>query len=48
VIAEYHFLDANGSALLEKLTRMLPDVAAIVLSESGFHAVANDVSHVKV
>jgi DNA-binding NarL/FixJ family response regulator len=48
VIAEYHFPDANGSALLEKLTRMLPDVAAIVLSEYAFQAVVDDVLHVKV
>jgi DNA-binding NtrC family response regulator len=48
VIAEYHLPDANGLALLEKLTRMLPDVAAILLSEYDFQVVAKDLSHVKV
>jgi YesN/AraC family two-component response regulator len=48
VIAEYHLPDANGLALLEKLTRMLPDVAAILLSEYDFQAVAKDLFHVKV
>jgi YesN/AraC family two-component response regulator len=48
VIAEYHLPDANGLTLIEKLTRMLPDVAAIVLSEYDFHVVAHDVLHIKV
>jgi two-component system response regulator YesN len=47
VIAEYHLPDANGLALLEKLTRMLPDVAAILLSEYDYHAVAKDLLHVE-
>ncbi len=48
VITEYHLPDANGLALLEKLTRMLPDVAAILLSEYDYQAVAKDVIHVEV
>jgi DNA-binding NtrC family response regulator len=48
VIAEYLLPDANGLTLIEKLTRMLPDVAAILLSEYDFHTVANDVLHTNV
>ncbi len=48
VIAEYHLPDANGLALLEKLTRMLPGVATILLSEYDYQAVAKDVLHVRV
>ena len=48
VIAEYHLPDANGLALLEKLTRMLPDVATILLSQYDCQAVAKDLLHVKV
>jgi CheY-like chemotaxis protein len=48
VIAEYHLSDANGLALLEKLTRMLPDVAAILVSEYDFETVAKDMPHVEV
>lgn len=48
VITEYHLPDANGLALLEKLTRMLPDIATILLSQYDFQAVAKDLFHVKV
>ena len=48
VITEYHPSDANGLALLKMLTRMLPDVAAILLSEYDFQTVAKAVFHVKV
>jgi DNA-binding NtrC family response regulator len=48
VITEYHLPDANGSALLEKLTRMLPDVAAILVSEYDFQTVAKDMLHAEV
>ena len=48
VIMEYHPSDANGLALLEMFTRMLPDVAAILLSEYDFQTVAKEVFHVKV
>ena len=42
VITEYHLPDANGVALLEKLMRIIPDVAAILLSEYDFQAVAKN------
>ena len=48
VITEYHLPDANGLALLEKLTRMLPEFAAILLSEYDYQAVAKDEIHVDV
>jgi two-component system C4-dicarboxylate transport response regulator DctD len=48
VIAEYHLPDANGVALLEKLKRIVPHVAAILLSEYDFQAVAKDMAHVTV
>jgi DNA-binding NtrC family response regulator len=48
VIAEYHLPDANGVVLLEKLTRMLPDVAVILLSEYDFQVIAKDLAHVTV
>ena len=48
VIAEYHLPDANGAALLEKLTRIVPNVAAILLSEYDFQAIAEDVLHANV
>ncbi len=48
VISEYHLPDANGLALLEKLTLMLPDVVAILLSEYDYQAVAKHVLHVEV
>ena len=48
VIAEYHLPDANGVALLEKLKRIVPDVAAILLSEYDFEAVAKDLDLVVV
>ena len=48
VIAEYHLPDANGVALLEKLTRIVPNAAAILLSEYDFQAIAKDVLHVNV
>ena len=47
VIAEYHLPDANGLALIEKLTLMLPDVATILLSEYDYQAVAKDLLHVE-
>jgi two-component system, NtrC family, C4-dicarboxylate transport response regulator DctD len=46
VIAEYHLPDANGAALLEKLMRIVPDVAVILLSKYDFQAVAKDLAHV--
>ena len=46
VIAEYHLPDANGAALLEKLMRIVPDVAMILLSEYDFQTVAKDHAHV--
>jgi DNA-binding NtrC family response regulator len=48
VIVEYHLPDANGVALLEKLMRILPDLAVILLSEYDFQAVAKDLAHVAV
>jgi DNA-binding NtrC family response regulator len=48
VISEYHLPDANGLALLEKLTLMHPDVAAILLSEYDYQALAKDVLRVEV
>jgi DNA-binding NarL/FixJ family response regulator len=48
IITEYHLPDANGAALLEKLTRIIPDVAAILLSEYDFQAVAKDLVQVTV
>ena len=48
VIAEYHLPDANGLTLIEKLTRMLPDVATILLSEYEYETVAKDLLHVEV
>jgi DNA-binding NtrC family response regulator len=48
VIAEYLLPDANGLALIEELTLMLPDVAVILLSEYDYQAVAKDVIHVEV
>jgi DNA-binding NtrC family response regulator len=48
VNTEYHHSDANGLALLEMLTRMLPDAAAILLSEYDFQTVAKEVFHVKI
>jgi len=48
VITEYHLPDANGVVLLEKLMRIVPDVAAILLSEYDFQAVAKDLNPVVV
>ena len=48
VIAEYHLPDANGVALLEKLKRIVPDVAAILLSEYDFEAVTKDLDQAEV
>jgi DNA-binding NtrC family response regulator len=48
VTTEYHLSHANGLALLEMLTRMLPDVAAILLSECDSQTVAKQMFHVKV
>ena len=47
-IAEYHLPDANGLALLDKLTRIAPSVVGILLSEYDFQAVAGDLGHVAV
>lgn len=47
VLAERIDPDANGSALLEKLTRMLPDDAAILVSEYDFQALAKVMLHVE-
>ena len=48
VIAEYHLPDANGLGLLEKLTRIAPNLAGILLSEYDFQVVAKDFVHVTV
>jgi DNA-binding NarL/FixJ family response regulator len=48
VITKYHLSDANGLALLEMLTWMLPDVATILLSEYDFQTVSKEVFHVRV
>jgi two-component system, NtrC family, C4-dicarboxylate transport response regulator DctD len=48
VIAEYLLPDANGAGLLEKLVRIVPDVAVILLSEYDFQAVSKDLAHVAV
>jgi DNA-binding NtrC family response regulator len=48
VIAEYHLPDANGVSLLDKLKRIVPEVAAILLSEYDFDAVSKDLVHVAV
>jgi DNA-binding response OmpR family regulator len=48
VIAEYRLPDANGVVLLEKLIRMHPDVAVILLSEYDFQDIAKGLAHVTV
>jgi DNA-binding NtrC family response regulator len=48
VIAEYLLPDANGAGFLEKLVRIVPDVAVILLSEYDFQAVSRDLAHVAV
>jgi DNA-binding NtrC family response regulator len=48
VIVEYHLPDANGSTLLEKLKRVLPDVTAIMISEFDLQAVVDDLYRVNV
>jgi DNA-binding response OmpR family regulator len=48
VIAEYHLPDANGSSLLKRLKRMVPEAAAILLSEYDFDVVSKDLVHVAV
>jgi len=48
VIAEYHLPDANGVSLLEKLKRIVPEVAAILISEYDFEVVAKDLVDVAV
>ena len=48
VIVEYHLPDANGLVLLEKLTRIVPNVAGILLSEYDFQAVVKDLVGVAV
>lgn len=48
VILEYHLPDSNGASLLEKLMRIAPKTAAIVLSEFDFQAVANELGRVRI
>ncbi len=48
VIAEYHLPDANGLGLLEKLMRIAPNLAGILLSEYDFQAIAKDLVRVPV
>lgn len=42
VILEFHLPDANGGTLLEKLKRIHPNVASIVISEFDFSAVSQE------
>lgn len=42
VLAEYHLPDANGASLLERLVTITPEMAAIMISEFDFQAVAGD------
>lgn len=48
VIAEYHLPDANGSILLDKLKRIVPDTATIVISSYDFEVIAEDLVRVGV
>lgn len=48
VIVEYHLPDANGARLLEKLMHMLPNAAAIIVSEYDFQVVAADLVRVDI
>lgn len=48
VIVEYHLPDANGAVFLEKLMRIVPDVAAIMISEYDFPVVAPELARVNV
>jgi len=48
VMVEYRLPDANGVSLLEKLKRIIPDAAAILISEYDYEAVAKDLVHVAV
>lgn len=42
VIAEYRLPDANGSSLLQKLKRIIPEAAMILISEYDYQTVAQD------
>lgn len=48
VIVEYHLPDANGIGLLKKLKRIVPDLAAIMVSEFDFQTVADDLAQANV
>jgi DNA-binding NtrC family response regulator len=48
IILEYHLPDANAGTLLEKLKRIHPDMASIVISEFDFPAVSRDLLKVEV
>ncbi|MFP5212866.1 MAG: response regulator [Acidobacteriota bacterium] len=45
VLVEYHLPDSNGTSLLEKLKRIVPHVAAVMISEYDFQSVANDIGN---
>jgi DNA-binding NtrC family response regulator len=42
LIAEYHLPDANGSLLLDCLTRIVPHAATVLISEYDYQWVADD------
>ncbi len=48
VVLEYHLPDANGCSLVKKLNLVDPQIAAIVLSEFNFQAVAGDLDRVEI
>ncbi len=48
VILEYHLPDSDGPALIEKLNRLRPDIAAIVISGYDFQTIAKDLDRVRV
>lgn len=47
-IVEYHLPDANGTALVEKLKRIVPNAAAIVIAEFDFQVIARELVRVNV
>jgi len=48
VIAEYLLPDANGTVLFEKLMRIVPHVATIMISEYDYRVIAKDLVRVNV
>ncbi len=48
VISEYHLPDGNGSTLFEKLMRIVPGAAMIMISEFDFQVIASDLLRVNI